>query len=89
MVFPFDVAYMRHNLEDKVLMGLHTDPAELLDSMARIENIAKQIGGKIFYSHDPEEYETYNLAPGYYGERRGFRSHDEGMAAHADRDVHR
>ncbi|HEX5498048.1 MAG TPA: hypothetical protein VFX03_02435, partial [Thermomicrobiales bacterium] len=68
LVFPFDVAYMRHNLEDKVLMGLHSDPAELLDSMVRIENIAKRIGGKIFYSHDPEEYETYTLAPGHYGE---------------------
>jgi hypothetical protein len=35
--------------------------------MARIENIAKKIGGKIFYSHDPEEFKTYTLCPGYYG----------------------
>ena len=48
-------------------MGLHTDPRELLDSMARIENIAKKIGGKIFYSHDPEEYANYTHCPGYYG----------------------
>ena len=49
-------------------MGLHTDPLELLDSMSRIENIAKKIGGKIFYSHDPEEFQNYTLCPGYYGE---------------------
>lgn len=67
LVFPFDVAYTRHNLQDRVLMGLHTDPADLLDSMIRIENIAKRIGGKIFFSHDPEEYAGYTLAPGYYG----------------------
>ena len=67
MVFPIDVAYTRHNLEDKVLMGLHSDPLELLDSMNRIENIAKKIGGKIFYSHDPEEYAGYTLCPAYYG----------------------
>ena len=35
--------------------------------MVRIENIAKRIGGKIFYSHDPEEYATYKLAPVHYG----------------------
>ncbi len=67
LVFPLDVAYTRHNLEDRVLMGLHTDPADLLDSMVRIENIARRIGGKIFFSHDPEEYEGYTKAPGYYG----------------------
>jgi hypothetical protein len=48
-------------------MGLHSDPLELLDSMNRIENIARKIGGKIFYSHDPEEYAGYTLCPAYYG----------------------
>jgi hypothetical protein len=59
MVFPIDVAYTRHNLEDKVLMGLHSDPLELLDSMNRIENIAKKTGGKI--SSHPEEYASTPL----------------------------
>lgn len=67
MVFPIDVAYTRHNLEDRVLMGLHSDPEDLLRSMLKIENIAKKIGGTIFYSHDPDEYQTYTLAPGHYG----------------------
>ena len=77
MVFPVDVAYTRHNLEDKVLMGLHTDPAELLDSMVRIENIAKKIGGKIFYSHDPEEYKNYNLCPDLLRRVGGNRDGDD------------
>lgn len=68
MVFPIDVAYTKHNLVDKVLMGLHTDPEDLLRSMIKIENIANKIGGKIFYSHDPEEYKTYKKAPEFYGE---------------------
>jgi 4-pyridoxolactonase len=67
LVFPFDVAWTKHNLVDRVLMGLHTDPRELLDSMNRIENIARKIGGKIFFSHDPDEYAGYIKAPGYYG----------------------
>ncbi|MCC6312882.1 MAG: N-acyl homoserine lactonase family protein [Thermomicrobiales bacterium] len=67
MVFPVDVAYTRHNLEDKVLMGLHSDPEDLWRSMVKIENIARRLGGKIFYSHDPEDFATYTLAPGYYG----------------------
>ncbi|MGI9255189.1 MAG: 4-pyridoxolactonase, partial [Thermomicrobiales bacterium] len=67
LVFPVDVAYTRHNLENKVLMGLHSDPEDLLRSMHKVENIAKKIGGKIFFSHDPEEYTTYKLAPDYYG----------------------
>lgn len=68
MVFPFDVAYTEHNLKDRVLMGLHSDPRELLDSMNRIENIAQKVGGDIFYSHDPESFKNYRLAPEYYGE---------------------
>lgn len=67
-VFPFDVAYTEHNLKDHVLMGLHSDPADLLDSMMRIENIAKKVGGDIFYSHDPEKFKGYKLAPDFYGE---------------------
>jgi 4-pyridoxolactonase len=67
MVFPVDVAYTRHNLEGKVLMGLHSDPEDLLRSMIKIENIAKKIGGTIFYSHDPESFAEYKLAPHFYG----------------------
>ncbi|MBL8128044.1 MAG: N-acyl homoserine lactonase family protein [Thermomicrobiales bacterium] len=68
MVFPIDVAYTEHNLKDRVLMGLHSDPADLLDSMMRIENITKKVGGDIFYSHDPEKFKGYKLAPDFYGE---------------------
>jgi 4-pyridoxolactonase len=67
MIFPVDVAYTKHNLEDRVLMGLHSDPEDLLRSMDRIENITKKLGGKIFYSHDPKEFATYKTAPEYYG----------------------
>lgn len=67
LVFPFDVAWTKHNLDARVMMGLHSDPRELLDSMNRIENIAQKIGGRIFFSHDSDEYETYVKAPGFYG----------------------
>jgi 4-pyridoxolactonase len=68
MVFPIDVAWTRHNLVDKVLMGLHTDPEDLLRSMMKIENIAHKVGGRIFYPHDPDEYKAYKKAPEFYGE---------------------
>lgn len=67
MVFPIDVAWTKHNLEDRVMMGLHSDPRELLESMIKIQNIADKVGGSIFYSHDAEEYKTYKLAPDFYG----------------------
>jgi len=66
LIFPIDVAYTRHNLVDKVIMGLHSDPADLLHSMMKIENIALRTGGQIFYSHDPDEYRSYRIAPEYY-----------------------
>ena len=66
MIFAIDVAWLKRNLEQKVMMGLHTDPLELLDSMMRIQNLAQRTGGKIFYSHDPAEYETYKKAPDFY-----------------------
>ncbi len=66
LVFPIDVAWFKENLEYKRLMGLHSDPIELLNSMVKIENIALKIGGDIFYSHDPEEYKTYRKAPECY-----------------------
>lgn len=66
MVFPIDVAWTKENLEHRRLMGLHTDPQELLHSMMKIQNIAEKVGGKIFYSHDPEEYKTYLKAPDCY-----------------------
>jgi hypothetical protein len=50
------------------MMGLHSDPRELLESMVKIQNIAHKIGGKIFYSHDTEEYKSYKKAPDFYGE---------------------
>jgi 4-pyridoxolactonase len=68
MIFPVDVAYNAHNLGSKVLMGLHSDPRELLESMVKIENLTTKIGGRIFFSHDPESFKTYKKAPEFYGE---------------------
>ena len=66
LVFPIDVAYGRENLERKIVMGLHSDPTDLLNSMVKIENIARSLRGRIFYSHDPEDYKTYRKAPDCY-----------------------
>jgi hypothetical protein len=68
MIFPIDVAYTVHNLKDRVLMGLHSDPEDLLRSMQKVEEYARRLGGRIFYSHDAEEYATYKKAPEFYGE---------------------
>lgn len=68
MIFPIDVAYTAHNLYDRALMGLHSDPEDLLRSMQKVEEYARRLGGKIFFSHDADEYATYKKAPEYYGE---------------------
>ncbi len=66
IVFPVDIAWSKENLEQKQLMGLHIDPAELLHSMVKIQNIAHRLGGRIFYPHDPEEFKGYRKAPEFY-----------------------
>lgn len=68
MIFPIDVAYTTHNLYSRVLMGLHSDPEDLLRSMQKVEEYARRLGGKIFFAHDPDEYATYKKAPEFYGE---------------------
>ena len=68
MIFPFDVAYTPHNLYDRVVMGLHSDPTDMIRSMQRIENLAHKHQAKIFFSHDVVEYQTYKKAPEFYGE---------------------
>ncbi|MCL5266088.1 MAG: N-acyl homoserine lactonase family protein [Chloroflexi bacterium] len=66
IVFPVDIAWSKENLEQKQLMGLHIDPAELLHSMVKVQNIAYRLGGRIFYPHDPEEFKGYRKAPEFY-----------------------
>jgi 4-pyridoxolactonase len=68
MIFPIDVAYTVHNLKDRMLMGLHSDPEDLLRSMQKVEEYARRLGGRIFYSHDTDDYATYKKAPEFYGE---------------------
>lgn len=66
MVFPIDVAWTRENLEHRRVMGLHTDPLQLIHSMMKMQNLAARIGGNIFYSHDAEAYKSYRKAPQAY-----------------------
>jgi 4-pyridoxolactonase len=68
MIFPIDVAYTQRNLCERVLMGLHSDPEDLMRSMQRIEEYARRLGGRIFFSHDADDYATYKKAPEFYGE---------------------
>ena len=43
-------------------------PMEVLESNGQVtRRIAKKIDGKIFYSHDPEEFSSYTICPAYYG----------------------
>lgn len=68
MIFPIDVAYTARNLCDRLLMGQHSDPEDLLRSMQKVEEYARRLSGKIFFSHDGDEYATYKKAPEFYGE---------------------
>ena len=68
LVFPFDVAYTRHNLEDRVLMGLHTDPLRTprLDEPHREHR--QEDRRQDFLLARPEEYaDLHASCPDFYG----------------------
>jgi 4-pyridoxolactonase len=66
MLFAFDVVYCKANLERNICVSFHSTPAQLIKSMQRIRDLAREHEAGVFLSHDAVEYATYHKAPAHY-----------------------
>ena len=66
MLFAFDVVYSGPALEKGIQPGFHIDPRAGVRSIARVREVAAEHGADFYFSHDPDTFKTYKLAPDYY-----------------------
>lgn len=66
MLFIFDAAYTRENLEKEINSGFHIDPVAGVRSIRRVKEVARQHDADLFFSHEMEVYRTYKTAPECY-----------------------
>jgi len=66
MLFCGDACYTSRSLEENIISGAHVDVAQSFDSLDRLRDLAEKYDAEIFYSHDPEAWKHWQLAPGYY-----------------------
>jgi 4-pyridoxolactonase len=66
IMFVFDVVYCKANLERNICVSFHSQPAQLIKSMQRIRDLAREHDADLFFSHDAAEYATYRKAPAHY-----------------------
>ena len=48
------------------ISSFHLDPVASLNSMQRLKDLAEKHDAELFYSHDPNSYSDYQLAPNFY-----------------------
>jgi 4-pyridoxolactonase len=66
MIFAGDAAYTRENLERQIVGGFHLDPTAAVESIRRLNRLAKARNGQIFPSHEMESFLAWKKAPSYY-----------------------
>lgn len=66
LILENDAIFTQENLQKRIVGGIHFNAEDMLDSMLKLERLAKEQNGKIMYSHDAEFYKTMKLAPKYY-----------------------
>ena len=66
ILFSFDAAYSRENLEREIQSSFHIDPVAGVRSIRRVKQLAKEHDAEIFVSHEMEAYQTYKTAPDFY-----------------------
>ena len=66
MLFTADACYSKKNMELMCISSFHLDPVASFNSMQRLKDLAKKYDAELFYSHDPDSYPNYQLAPNFY-----------------------
>lgn len=67
MLFAGDAAYTHRSVSDCIVGGFHLDPVASVDSLRRLEYLARVEGADLYPSHEMESFLTWKLAPEYYG----------------------
>lgn len=66
MIFTGDACYAKRSVENLAIASSHTDARAAYDSLVKLRDMAEQRNAELFYSHDPEAWQTFVQAPGYY-----------------------
>lgn len=67
MLFCGDAAYTPEALTNEWVAGFHNDPTSSVRSIRRLNDLARLANARMFPSHDMESFNTWKLAPEYYG----------------------
>ena len=67
MLFCGDAAYTRLTLENEWIAGFHLDPTKSVESIRRLNYLARTQDADVYPSHELASFETWKLAPEYYG----------------------
>jgi len=66
MLFTADACYAQKNLDMMCVQAGNHDPAQALQSLQRLKDLAQQHDAELFFSHDPESWPGYRRGPAYY-----------------------
>ncbi|WEK02217.1 MAG: N-acyl homoserine lactonase family protein [Candidatus Sphingomonas phytovorans] len=63
MLFSGDACYAKRSLDHMAISSSHVNPRQAYDSLGRLRDLARARDAEIFYSHDPEAWQNFKLAP--------------------------
>jgi 4-pyridoxolactonase len=66
MLFTADACYTQKNLDMMCIQAGNHDPAQALQSLQRLKDLAQQHDAELLFSHDPESWLGYRRGPAYY-----------------------
>jgi glyoxylase-like metal-dependent hydrolase (beta-lactamase superfamily II) len=63
LVFTADACYTRENMDRDILPRVLWDEREMAHALARLRDLRDKHGARVFYGHDPEQWQTMPHAP--------------------------
>ena len=66
MLFCADVTYTRETWEKVLISGFHYDPTANFASLRKLKHLAQRLDADVFFTHDMEEWNSYEHAPDHY-----------------------
>jgi len=67
ILFTIDAAYTQKSLETLCQASFHLDPVAGVASMRRLQKLAEDHEAELMFSHDMENFLTYQTGPKFYG----------------------
>lgn len=66
LLFTIDASYTKKSLELLCQASFHIDPLKGIDSMRRLKALAAEHDADLMFSHDMEQFNTYQTGPKFY-----------------------